>query len=65
MIAITSMGILTTAEGKRLSITYSVIDDTGKIIKENQRINRVVIDENALGNIDALENFAVNIIGGE
>ena len=65
MIAITSMGILTTAEGKRLSITYSVIDDTGKIIKENQRINRVVIDENALGHIDELENFAVNIIGGE
>lgn len=65
MIAITSMGILTTAEGKRLSITYSTIDDAGKITKENQRLNRVVLDESILGHINALENFATNIAGGE
>lgn len=59
------MGILTTAEGKRLSITYSVIDDNGKITEENQRVNRVVLDENIKSHIRALEEFAENIVGGE
>lgn len=65
MIAITSMGILTTAEGKRLSITYSIIDDTGKIQKENQRVNRVVLDDDMLSHIDAIEQFAIGIAEGE
>lgn len=62
---ITSMGILTTAEGKRLSITFSTVDNSGKIIEENQRVNRVVLDESALNHISALEDFALSIVGGE
>lgn len=61
---VTSMTILTTAEGKRLSITFSEIDDSGNIIKENERANRVVVDGNALGIIAELEDFAQGIVEG-
>ena len=59
---VTSMTILTTAEGKRLSITFSEIDDSGNIIKENERANRVVVDGNARGSIAELEDFAQGIV---
>ena len=61
---VTSMTILTTAEGKRLSLTFSEIDDNGNIIKENERANRVVVDGNALGIIAELEDFAQGIVEG-
>lgn len=61
---ITSVTILTTAEGKRLSLTFSEIDDSGNIIKENERANRVVVDGNALGIISELEDFAQGIVEG-
>ncbi len=61
---VTSMTILTTAEGKRLSLTFSEIDDSGNIIKENERANRVVVDGNALGIISELEDFAQGIVEG-
>ncbi len=62
---VTSMTILTTAEGKRISITFSEIDDKGNIIKENQRINKVVIDNDALNHISALDNFSQGIVESE
>lgn len=62
---VTSMTTLTTAEGKRLSITYSEIDDNGNIIKENERVNKVVVNRNALGCITELEEFAQEIVDGE
>ena len=65
MIAVTSMGILTTAEGKRISITFSVIDNAGKITKENQRVNRVILDEDVLSHISAIEQFALGIAESE
>ena len=62
---VTSITTHTTAEGKRISITYSEIDETGKIIQDNKRVNRVVVDEDALGHITALESFAQTIIDAE
>lgn len=59
---VTSMTILTTAEGKRLSLTFSDINESGKIVKENERMNRVVVDENALRVIAELEDFAQRIV---
>lgn len=61
---VTSMTILTTAEGKRLSLTFSDIDSVGNIIKENERVNRVVVNPDALAIIASLENFAQGIIEG-
>lgn len=61
---VTSMTILTTAEGKRLSLTFSEVDSGGSIIKENERINRVVVDSAALASIASLETFAHGIVEG-
>lgn len=62
---VTSMTILTTAEGKRISLTYSQIDQNGNIIKENERINRVVMNNDALACIAELEDFAQNIVDSQ
>lgn len=62
---VTSMTVLTTAEGKRLSITFSEIDEKGNIIKENERVNKVVVDQSALNCITELEGFAQGIVDGE
>lgn len=61
---VTSMTILTTAEGKRISLTFSEIDENGNIIKENERVNKVVVSPSALGYIMELENFAQGIVEG-
>ena len=62
---VTSMTVLTTAEGKRLSITFSEIDDKGNIIRENERVNRIVVNSAALEHIEKLEVFAQDIADGE
>lgn len=62
---VTSMTILTTAEGKRLSITYSEIDESGNIIEENKRINKVLVNRAALDCVMELEEFAQDIVDGE
>lgn len=59
---VTSMTILTTAEGKRISITFSEIDDKGNIIKENERVNKVLVNQNALEHAAGLEDFAQEIV---
>ncbi|WP_304841288.1 hypothetical protein [Phocaeicola sartorii] len=59
------MTVLTTAEGKRLSVTFSEIDEKGNIIRENERVNKVVVDQAALSNVKELEDFAQRIIDGE
>lgn len=62
---VTSMTFLKTAEGKRISITFSEIDGNGNIIKENERVNKVVVKQYLLNCISELEKFAQNIIEGE
>ncbi|WP_300802320.1 hypothetical protein [uncultured Acetatifactor sp.] len=59
---VTSMTFLTTAEGKRISITFSEVDDDGRLIRENERIPRIVVDKNALMHIAELEDFALKIV---
>lgn len=60
---ITSITILTTAEGKRISVTYSEINAYGKIISENNKENRVIVDKSVLTSVEDLENFALDILG--
>ncbi len=59
---LTSTTTLTTAEGKRLSMTYSVLDDSGKITSTNNRINRVVTDSAILEAIAIVESYAQSLI---
>lgn len=59
---VTSMTILTTAEGKRLSLTYSEIDENGNIIEENKRVNKVLVNRSALDCVSELEEFAQGVV---
>ena len=59
MKVVTSVTVFNDAVGKRMSITYSEVDEmTGKIVSDNNRIDRVVTDKNAKAAIDNLNEFA-------
>lgn len=56
---ITSATVFNDAVGVRLSATYSEIDDqTGRIISDNQRFDRVITDTAAKTNAQALLEYA-------
>ena len=44
---VTSVTTWNDAVGKRMSITYSEIDDQGTVISDNKRIDRVITDPSA------------------
>lgn len=54
---ITSFTHHKTAEGSRISATYSEITEEGAIVKSNERFNIVVVNEEQQAHIDALETF--------
>lgn len=56
---ITSVTVFNDAVGMRMSATYSEIDDeTGRVISDNNRFDRVVTDSGARGNANALMEYA-------
>jgi len=60
---VTSVTVFRDAVGMRMSITYSEIDDTtGKIIKDNTRIDRVVTDQSISGKAAELITYAQEFI---
>lgn len=59
---VTSITTHVTAEGTRLSIAYSEISDTGEILKSNERVNRVVVDEGLQELIDGINTHAQTIV---
>lgn len=63
MKVVTSVTVFNDAVGKRMSITYSEVDETtGKIISDNNRIDRVVTDKSAKAAIDNLNEFAQDFV---
>ncbi len=63
---ITSVTAFQDAVGMRMSATYSEIDDqTGRIISDNKRFDRVITDSNAKAAATALLAYAGNSIPGE
>ena len=56
---ITSVTAFNDAVGMRMSATYSEIDDqTGRIISDNNRFDRVITDAAVKKNAQALLNYA-------
>ena len=55
---ITGFSVLTTGEGKRVTVNYSVLDDSGNIRDTNLRANYVALDDTVLAAIDAIEQDA-------
>lgn len=46
---------------KRVAITYDEIDDSGKVVNSNVKVNRVVTDSDVLKAIGAIEEYAQTI----
>lgn len=63
---VTSITSWNDSVGKRVSITYSEIDETtGKIISDNKRTDVVVMDDSAKEKIDALMSYAQEVIDAQ
>lgn len=60
---VTSVTVFNDAVGKRMSISYSEVEEeTGKIVSDNKRIDRVVTDSAVKRIIDDLNDFAQSYI---
>ena len=56
---ITSITAFNDAVGMRLSATYSEIDDnTGRVISDNKRFDRVVTDQGIIADINSIMEYA-------
>lgn len=54
---ITSFTAHQTAEGMRLTFTYSLIDGDGNLVKSNARATLIVLAEEILANIGNISEF--------
>jgi hypothetical protein len=60
---VTSITLFNDAVGKRISISYSEIDETtGQVISDNKRVDRVVTDRTAKADIEKVEDYAQEFI---
>ena len=63
MKVVTSVTVWNDAVGKRMSVTYSEVDDeTGRIISDNKRVDRVVTDQAAISEINDVMEYAQTFI---
>lgn len=47
----------TTAEGERISYTYSLIDEDGNVLKSNERATLIIIDDDILTAVKTIDDF--------
>lgn len=63
MKVVTSVTVFNDAVGKRMSVSYSEIDETtGQVISDNKRADRVITDSTIRTLIDNLEDYAQDFI---
>lgn len=56
---VTSFTLFNDAVGMRISITYSEIDtETGTVISDNNRIDRLITDDDVLATVNELKKSA-------
>lgn len=59
----TSATVFSDSVGTRLSVTYSVVDEqTGKIIEDNHRVNKVITDADGKALAQQMLQYAQNYI---
>ena len=47
---------------KRIAVTYDEIDDTGKVINANVKVNRLITDADTLSAVSKLEEYGQTVI---
>ena len=63
MKTVASVTIWNDAVGKRISVTYSEIDETtGKVTADNKRVDRVVTDSEQKASLDASLDIAQEFV---
>ena len=63
MKTVTSVTLWNDSVGKRISITYSEIDpDTGVIISDNNRIDRVITSSDAKAAMETIMEYAQTFV---
>lgn len=62
---IKGIAVVTDGANKRIAITFDAIDDTGKVINSNIKVNRIVVDADALAAVKDIEKYAQHIIDAE
>lgn len=59
---VTSYTIFDDSVGKRISLTYSEIDDKGTIVTDNKRIDRVITDSAIIAKANEIAAFAQTFV---
>lgn len=66
MKAVTSVTLWNDAVGKRMSVTYSEVDEeTGRVTKDNLRIDRVITDKSAQKSMQAILAYSQDFVDAE
>ena len=66
MKTVTSITLWNDAVGKRISVTYSEIDEqSGRVTADNIRADRIITDNEAKAEMDALMTYAQNFIDAQ
>lgn len=53
---LTAIATVTTAEGERVSYTYTELDERGNVVSQNNRASFIVLDSTTLEAIETLKN---------
>ena len=59
---VTSVTLFNDAVGKRISMTYSEVDESGTIISDNKKVDRIVTDQSIVTKANDIAAFAQSII---
>lgn len=66
MKVVSSVTVWSGAIGDRVSITYSDIDETtGKVLSDNNRMDRIITNQEAKEATATLKDYAQNLIDAE
>lgn len=66
MKTVTSVTLWNDAVGKRMSVTYSEVDEaTGRVTKDNLRMDRVITDKNAQKSMQSILSYAQDFVDAE
>ncbi len=59
---VTAFTVFNTGEGTRISIIYSKVDETGKIISDASRVDRIILDNDIISVSEELKEYAQSIV---
>lgn len=57
---LTSFTTFVSGEGQRISYTYSNVDESGKLVSQNNRENFIVMDSDVMEHINAINAYIFN-----